>query len=256
MTKILAINASYRGDQGYTRFLLDRLYEGASQEEAEFEVVTLAKHKIRRCLACDQCHTPEHFLQCLYKDRDDVWAIFSRLAQADIIVYATPVYVFGISGLLKVFIDRMYGTGDVNDLQLTASGRFFHHINHQVCSKPFVTLICCDNLEAEMPRNIMAYFHTFSHFMDAPQVGELVRNGGKLAGYGRKPVRPAIANRLKQVHEAYVQAGRELAVDGHIHSSTQRRANREIVPLPLFSILKRLPPFRRVMVIKAKEMLA
>ena len=45
-----------------------------------------------------------------------------------------------------------------------------------------------------------------------------------------------------------------LATEGHIRCSTGRRANQEIVPLPLFGTLKRLKPFKRVMVERAREM--
>jgi len=57
------------------------------------------------------------------------------------------------------------------------------------------------------------------------------------------------------VYEAYEQARRELATEEHIRRSTERRANQEIVPVPLFGILKRLRPFKRMMVERAREML-
>ena len=110
--QILAINASYRGDQGHTRFLIDRLFQGAASVGAQCEVVTLAKVKINRCLGCEKCHTAEHYLRCVYDDQDGVRAIFEKMAAADLLIYATPVYVFGMSGLLKTFIDRMNATGD------------------------------------------------------------------------------------------------------------------------------------------------
>ena len=54
--RILAINASHRGDKGMTRFFVDRLFDGATRAGAECEVVTLAKLKINRCLSCYRCH--------------------------------------------------------------------------------------------------------------------------------------------------------------------------------------------------------
>lgn len=253
--KLLAINGSYRGDQGQTRYLLDRLFQGGREAGAECEIITLAKHRINRCLSCGECHESDHYLQCAYHDRDDVAAIFGKMTQADIIIYATPIYIFGISGLLKTFLDRMYSTGDVNNLQITKSGLLFHHIDHSLCSKPFVSLICCDNLEDETPSNVIAYFRTFSRFMDAPIVGELVRNGGRLAGYDRNPERRARFPRLADVYNAYVQAGRELAWDGRIRPSTQRSARQEIVQVPFFRILKNFSPFKPVMLKRAKEIL-
>jgi len=252
--KIVAINASYRGDKGHTRFLIDKLFQGAAAAGAECQVVTLARLKINRCLACGQCQTAEHY-KCVHDGKDDVAAVFRQMAEADIVVYATPVYVFGLSGLLKTFLERFYGRGDSGDLSISKSGLMFHHVDRAICSKPFVTLVCCDNLENETPRNVLAYFRTFSKFMDAPQVGVLVRNGGRLSGHGHDPEREKRVPKILDVYAAYEQAGRELATEGRIRRSTERRANQEIVPVPLFNILKRLKPFKRIMVERAREMI-
>jgi len=101
--------------------------------------------------------------------------------------------------------------------------------------------VCCDSLEARTPKNVLSYFDTFSKFMDAPQVGVLVRNGGRLSGYGKDGEREKRLPTLLEVFEAYEQAGRELATEGHIRRGTQRRANQKIVPVPMFGLLKRLP---------------
>lgn len=236
--KIIAINASYRGDRGHTRFLIDKIFQGATAAGAEGQVVTLAKLKINRCLACGRCHTEEHHLQCVHDGKDDVRAVFQKMAEADLIIYATPVYVFSMSGLLKTFLERLYATSDVLDLRLSESGLMFHHVDRAINSKPFVVLICCDNLEAETPKNVLTYFETFSRFLDAPQVGVLVRNGGRLSGYGKDAEK---VPKIFKVYEAYEQAGHELATEGRIRRATQRQANQEIVPVPMFGILKRLP---------------
>ena len=253
--KILAINSSYRGNKGYTRFLIDKLFEGAAAAGAECQVVTLAHLKINRCLACGRCQTGEHFLECVHNNQDDVAAVFRQMTEADILIYATPVYVFGISGLLKMFLERFYGRGNICDLKVSKSGLMFHHVDQAICSKPFVTLICCDNLEDETPRNALNYFRTFSRFLDAPQVGTLVRNGGRLSGHGHDLEREKWVPNILKVYEAYDQAGRELATEGCIRRSTEQRANQEIVPVPLFGILKRLKPFKRIMVERAREMI-
>jgi multimeric flavodoxin WrbA len=254
--KILAINGSHRGDKGHTHFLINKLFQGAAAEGAECETVVLAKLKINRCLACGHCHTDDHFLQCIYDDQDDVRTIFQKMASADIIVYATPVYVFGMSGLLKTFLDRMNATGNTLDLRISEGGFMFHHIDRAICSKPFVVLVCCDNLEAETPKNVLSYFHTFSRFMDAPQAGVLARNGGRLSGHGRGPDRQQRFPKIVGVYAAYEQAGRELAREGRIRYGTQRRANQEIIPVPFFGFLKRLPfkPLKRRFIKEARKM--
>ena len=132
---ILAINASHRGDEGHTRFLIDQFFQGAVSAGAQCEVITLARIKINRCLGCQKCHTPEQYLRCVYDDKDGVRAVFDKMAAADLIIYATPVYVFGMSGLLKTFIDRLNVMGDSSQLRLSDSGLLFHHIDRAVSAK-------------------------------------------------------------------------------------------------------------------------
>jgi hypothetical protein len=164
--------------------------------------------------------------------------------------------VFGMSGLMKTFIDRMNATGDTLDLRMSKKGLMFHHIDRALCSKPFVVLVCCDNLETETPKNVLSYFRTFSRFMDAPRVGMLVRNGGRLSGHGSDLDRQQRFPKIFKVYAAYEQAGRELAREGRIRYGTQGRANQEIIPLPFFGLLKRLPfkPLKRRFIEEARKM--
>jgi len=136
---------------------------------------------------------------------------------------------------------------------VSKSGLFFHHIDRDLCSKPFVTLVTCDNVEDETPKNVVAYFKTYAKFMDAPRAGLLVRNGGMLTGHGKDPEKEKKNPRILQVYEAYVQAGRELATLGRITAATGRKANQEIIPIPFFKYLKRLKVLKPLLVEKAKE---
>jgi multimeric flavodoxin WrbA len=233
--KILAINSSHRGNNGYTAFLINKLFEGATEAGAACEVITLAKLKINRCASCDLCHTRDHYLRCIYDGKDDVRDIFNKMAEADIIVFATPVYIFSMSGLMKTFLDRINSTSNSDDLRLSKSSLFFHHIDQAVCSKPFVVLVCCNNMEDETPKNILSYFRTYSKFMDASQVGTLIRKSGKISGYGIDTEKENNFPRIHDVYRAYIQAGRELAVSEKIIRRTQKRANRNILPIPLIA---------------------
>lgn len=251
--KILAINSSYRGDKGHTKFLIDKLFNGAKEKGVECEAVTLSKNKINICKACNTCQKENHYLKCVFDKKDDVRSIFNKMTEADIIIFATPVYIFGISGLMKIFLDRIYATSDVNDLRVSKSGLLFHHINHSICSKPFITLVCCDNLEDETPKNVLSYFKTYSKFMDAPQVGALIRNAGALTGYGRDQEKEKKFPKIYDVYDAYEQAGRELVEYGKITNRTQKRANQEIIPVPLFKIIKKIKPLKYKFIDKAQK---
>ena len=253
--KIVAINASHRGDKGFTHFLIDKIATGATREGASFKTIVLAKHKINHCIGCQVCHTETSYLKCIYEDKDDVKDIFAKLREADIIIFATPVYLFNMSGLLKVFLDRINSTGDSGKLQLSKCGLFFHHIDHELCSKPFVLLVCCDNMEDETPKNVISYFRTYSKFMDAPMVGTIVRKSGRLIGHGRSPQKEKQYPKIYDVYDAFQQAGRELATIGKIRPESQRRTNQHIINIsPMLNILMKFLPFKKRAIDKAKTM--
>ncbi len=245
--KILALNGSYRGERGHTRTMTDLLLRGAEEAGAQTQVIDLARLTIHTCLACGHCQQPDTRLQCVWGNskKDDAAFVFDQMAQADILVFATPIYVFNISALLKILFERFYGICPIDSTILTDSNLLFHAVDRRVCSKPFVPLICCDNLEHETPRSAIEYFKTYARFMDARMAGLLVRNAAFLTGSAEATdapcVRSAVPAVLDSVHAAYRRAGMELATGGRITASTQRRANREIMPVPMFGLLKHLP---------------
>ncbi len=253
--KIIAINGSHRGDNGHTRYLIDRLFKGASEAGAEVEAITLAKLKINRCLSCGKCNTKDHYLKCVFDEKDDVRAVFDKMAAADIIIFATPIYIFTMTSLLKTFMDRLYATADVFDLSLTESGLFFHHIDRDICSKPMAALICCDNTENETTKNLISYFRTYAKFHDAPLVGMLVRNAGRFAGHGKDPEAFNRAPKLADAYQAFEEAGRELATDGRVSRPTEKKAGQNILPIPpIIKLLKNLRPVKKKLVAQARLM--
>ncbi len=242
--RILAINASHRGDKGFTRFFLDRLVQGAASAGAECEVINLVKLRMNRCISCFRCQTGEPHLRCIYHDKDDVAEVFDKMAGADTIIFATPIYMMSMAGLLKIFLERLYSTMDINDVRLS-SGLIHHHINPAISSKPFVVLAVCVNVENETSKNVVSYFRTYAKFMEARQAGVLVRNSSTLFDYQNHPEFGRDFPRIFKVCAAYEQAGRDLATRGFIRPSTQRAANQEILPVPFFRVLKNFLPIKK-----------
>jgi NAD(P)H-dependent FMN reductase len=252
--KILAINGSHRGGRGATGHLVSLLAEGAREAGADFDSLALAQHKIRRCLGCFACQT-QHPLRCVFDGQDDVPAILDRMRGADLLVYATPVYVFGVSSLLKAFYERFMSTARCADLRVSRSGLFFHHIDPDFGSKPFVALVCCDNLEDATPRNAVEYFRTYARFMDAPLAGTLVRPMAQALMLARGPDGQRRFPLAEDVFAAFRQAGRELARQGRIARLTERRAGRGILPIPLLArvLMPFVPAVKRELVRRARE---
>jgi NAD(P)H-dependent FMN reductase len=253
--KILAINGSHRGEKGFTHRLVQRLLAGAAEAGATTEEVVLARLKIQRCVSCGKCNSQDHYLRCVYHDRDDVQQVFGKMAAADVVVFATPIYVFNLTGLFKTFLDRLYSTSDVFDMKLTASGLLFHHVDRAICSKPLCVLVCCDSLEPAVWQSAVTYFHTYARFMDAPVVGTLVRTGGRLVGHGADPDAESKFPRLREVYAAFAAAGGELARDGRVRRATERRAGQSLIAVPrLVQALAGLRPVKQKMLERARAM--
>jgi putative NADPH-quinone reductase len=230
--KILAINGSHRGRLGYTQFLIDKLFEGAINAGAECDTIALAEKKINECKGCRACHTEKYYLKCVFEEKDDVNEIFNRMRNADILIYATPVYIFHMSGRMKVFLDRITSTGDSAIPFLSDSGLFFHDFESKLVSKPSVLLTCQDNMEDETSINIELYFKTFCKFLNIPLAGILRRKSGALAGQGKDKEKEKKYPVIKDVYRAYIKAGEELAKYGKISKSTQKAANKNIIKMP------------------------
>lgn len=102
--KVLAINGSPSGEHGKTWWALEKFIKGMEEAGAEVTTVTLASKKVHHCtgeLAC-WFKTPG---KCIHKD--DMDEILPLMNDVDALVLASPVYVDGMTGLLKNCIDRM-----------------------------------------------------------------------------------------------------------------------------------------------------
>lgn len=106
--KVLAINGSPRGENSCTTKILHPLLSGMATVGAQTEIIYLCKLKINHCLGCFHCWTKTPG-KCVYKD--DMTALLQKYIEADILIYATPLYVFNVSGLMKNFIDRLLPLG-------------------------------------------------------------------------------------------------------------------------------------------------
>jgi len=101
--KILILKGSPR-EKGNSAVLADQLAEAARAAGAEVESIYLHSLDIRPCDGCDLCSGAGG--ACIIED--DMQPLYPKLAAADAIVLATPVYWFTYSAQLKLCIDRLY----------------------------------------------------------------------------------------------------------------------------------------------------
>ncbi|RVU54889.1 flavodoxin family protein [Anaerosphaera multitolerans] len=99
--KVVAIMGSSRKNLN-THNLLEMFLNKYNLKEEEINIFNLKDLDYKYCLSCYGC---ERTSKCIL--RDDLTDIYPLLEEADIIVFATPIYYNSVSALSKAFIDRM-----------------------------------------------------------------------------------------------------------------------------------------------------
>lgn len=100
MSKILIISTSLR-NKSNSEILATSFAEGAKAVGNEVEIVSLKDKSIAFCKGCLACQKVGH---CII--HDDANEITDKIEKADVIVWATPIYYYEMSGQMKTMIDR------------------------------------------------------------------------------------------------------------------------------------------------------
>lgn len=104
--KIAVLNGSPR--KGNTAALVEAFADGAREAGHEVEVLHVGKMKIAGCLGCEYCHTKGGGV-CIQKD--DMDKVMLAYQEADMIVYASPIYYFAMTAQLFAAMQRVYAIG-------------------------------------------------------------------------------------------------------------------------------------------------
>jgi len=107
MKKILILNGAGRKN-GKTAAMVKAFADAASANGNEIIEFFLHDMNIAGCINCDKCklkdvNSPEPCAQ-----KDDMNEIYPAIRKADVIVFASPVYFWDITGTLKTAVDRLH----------------------------------------------------------------------------------------------------------------------------------------------------
>ena len=98
--KVLIIGTSPRRN-GNSNRLAKEFQKGVIEGGNEAEIIFLDDKKINFCRGCFSCMKTK---KCIIDD--DANEITEKMKNADVIVWATPVYYYNMSGQMKTMIDR------------------------------------------------------------------------------------------------------------------------------------------------------
>lgn len=106
MSKILAINGSYR-DDGITDQVVETMLNLLKATGADTEVVTLRDYPVEFCHNCRQCtQTPGDTPgKCVLND--GMQELIDKIEQADAYILASPVNLGSVTAIFKRFMERL-----------------------------------------------------------------------------------------------------------------------------------------------------
>ena len=152
--KILVITGSPRKN-GNSNTLAENFIKGA--EEAGHRVVRFdsAFKNVHPCIACGKCGMNG---ECVFKD--DFEFVRNNIVDADAVVFATPMYYFGVSAQIKAVIDRFYA------------------INSQIHRpKKSVLILTYADTAAKSAEPIISHYETLLNYLGWSDAGKIIASG-------------------------------------------------------------------------------
>ncbi|MDO7345067.1 flavodoxin family protein [Bacillus stercoris] len=179
--KIAVINGGTRSG-GNTDILAEKAVQGFDAEH-----IHLRKYRIQPIE--DLRHDQDGFRPV----QDDYDSIIERILPCDILVFATPIYWFGMSGTLKLFIDRWS--------QTLRDPRFPDFKQQMSAKQAYVTAVGGDNPKIKGLLLIQQFEHIF-HFMGMPFKGYVLGEGNRPGDILRDHQALSAASRLLKRSDA------------------------------------------------------
>lgn len=98
--KVLIVSSSLRYGSNSEQMAEEAL-RGAKEAGAEAELISLKDKDLKFCKGCLAC---QKIGKCVIQD--DMGQMIEKVKNAEVIIFATPVYYYGICGQMKTFLDR------------------------------------------------------------------------------------------------------------------------------------------------------
>jgi len=219
--KIIAFNGSPRGKRGNTYIMVEEFLKGAEEAGAQVEQVLLVEKKISNCRGCFRCwvKTPG---ECVIDD--DMKLLLERIMVIDVIVFATPLYVDNVTGIMKNFMDRILPLGDPH-LVKDEKGECRHPARHGKTPK-IAVISNCGFPEQSQFQVLQLLFKRVARNMHSEVIAEIYRGEGELLKQSDPKLNPILDN----YKDVLRKAGREVVERSGLSDQTIEELKKPIVP--------------------------
>ncbi len=217
---VVAFNSSPHKDKGGTSLLLTPFCEGMKEAGADVDLFYIHTLTINPCLGCFSCwvKTPGKCIQ-----KDDMETLLPKIAAADIMVFATPVYVDGMNGPMKTVIDRFIPL--VEPFFVVENNHCRHPVRETVVPKKVVLVSVCGFTELDNFDPLITHIKAICKNLRAEFAGAVLRPYAAAL--------PVLANMgvpVDDIVEAAHNAGYQLVQEGKMSVKTLKTVGRECVP--------------------------
>ena len=221
--KILAINGSPSGKHGATALILNPFVEGAKQAGADVDLVELVSRKIKPCLGELACWGPSPG-KCIQKD--DMAELLLKIDQADILVYACPVYIDTVAGLMKNFLDRHV---PLMEPQVVLQNGHCRHPRRVKKKQKMVAISVCGFYEMDNFDLLIQTIKAMTENFDVEFAGAILRPYGTFLKSGKVP--EEVKN---SILDAARRAGNEIVKEGAFRKETINEVAKPFLPLEAY----------------------
>ena len=141
---------------GTSALLADRFIAGALESGNAVFRFDAAFEELHPCLGCDKCGYGSSL--CVFRDAMD--GLNPELLEADMVVFISPLYYFGLSAQLKMVIDRFYA----NDIRLNGH-------------KQSMLMVTAYNPRSWVMEGVKAHYATLLRYLNWKDAGQLFALG-------------------------------------------------------------------------------
>ena len=209
--KIVAFNCSPRMRKSNTDRILNQLFEGATKAGAEVDTIYACEYDISPCRGCYTCWFKTSGV-CVQED--DLITVAMKMADADIIILATPLHYFGMSVSMKNLWLRL-GIPSILPFFVKVDGKLAHPMRYPGLNIK-VVLVANALLWGDDVFNYLvdSLNDSFSRTVDEDgnpvieMVGKILLEAGEMLGWDE------VQGDLGPFNNQLRNAGEELARDG------------------------------------------